>query len=341
MANKRIHKIARPVIRALNGREREPSLLATSEAVRKQHAERRGTPIEVGDKVRFVGLAKLTVRQMYDLGIDDRYQRSEITAQVNTLIHVIKDGGVIPDPITVAERPDGSRWIVDGQQRFWAHLDTEKPIQAMVYKVNSFDDELALFNVLNNNVRLTAAARIAAWPGEAGKIIRDLADNPSSPLYRRVSLIAASGGAIISTPPLLRGLTTAISNVQGNGGMERVLTTFDRAYKKDPNRSNMLAYLYATVIANVFVRDGGSVLRYVPAIAFGRVCYEAFGSLKKPEQARMPSDGQYSRLRKINWDRIAPSAQILWLPTAITAIQQVWRVGIDMVQFAADEIARK
>src|SRR5207247_7921151 len=77
-------------------------------------------------------------------------------------------GGVIPEPILVSERPDGSRYVVDGQQRWLAHFDAQKPIKAIVIKVPSVAVEAKLFQVANNATRLSAAHVIRSWPGPAG-----------------------------------------------------------------------------------------------------------------------------------------------------------------------------
>ena len=40
-----------------------------------------------------------TEADMKDVNVDERYQRTRVTATVNKLIHVLKSNGVIPDPI--------------------------------------------------------------------------------------------------------------------------------------------------------------------------------------------------------------------------------------------------
>lgn len=112
--------------------------------------------------------------ELTQLNIDESYQRMQIKTQVNDLAHVLRQGGEIPDPITVAQRPDKSLWIIDGQQRFWAHMDVQKPLKAMVYKVADVEEEKNIFLAMDRHVKVTPAYFVKAWPGEASKLLTEV-----------------------------------------------------------------------------------------------------------------------------------------------------------------------
>ena len=142
--------------------------------------------------VRALGSVVVSVDELDELNIDDDYQRREIRREVNELIAALKAGGIIPDPISLAIRKDGTRWIVDGQQRYWAYWNCELPLQAQLYEVDDIDAERGLFSVLNRQVRLNTHTRVMAWPGSGGGTMRWLNVSPHSTL--RTEITQAGGG---------------------------------------------------------------------------------------------------------------------------------------------------
>lgn len=299
---------------------REKSLLATSPAVMKSMESRRGTPLIVPDTVKVFGMHRLSVAESEDLRIDTRYQRDEVTNEVNDLIVVLKKGGVIPDPISVAERKygDRKRYIVDGQQRWWAHVDTGTPIQAIIYHVNSFEDEVALFHALNTVTRVTPETRLRSLPGPAGEALRKLNEQQGSALYQKITFTPGGGqfGAMI----VLRGMTALLSNTKTNGGLDRVAPVFDRYYRMNPKVAEKMVEYYTTLIGLVFEDQR---LNSVAAVALGRMAYAAF-----LHGGELPSGQQLRRLKSLKWEGLSPTHAMKWLPTVVAAVQDIWPVQL-------------
>lgn len=304
---------------------RDTSLLATSPATLKAHEARRGMPIIVPATVKIFGMRRLSVSELCELRVDTRYQRDEITNEVNELIVVLKKGGVIPDPISVVERKYGDHksYIVDGQQRWWAHVDTSTPINAVIYHVHDFEEEVALFHALNIQSRVSAETRLRSIPGPSGDTLQRLNEKANSPLHSKIQFSYQSGHSQFSAMTLMRGLTALLSNTRGVGSVDRVTATFDRYYRMAPRQADVMVDAYATLIAQVFEK---TKLRHVPAIAFGRICFAAFTDT--PQRIELPNGKTMARLRTINWDAMLPTASIKWLPTVVDAIQTIWHIEL-------------
>jgi hypothetical protein len=301
---------------------RETSMLATSPAVLKAMEARRGTPIIVPDTVKVYGMRRYPVKELEDLLIDTRYQREEVTNEVNELVTVLKRGGIIPDPISVAVRKygDGRKYIVDGQQRWWAHVDTGTPINVTEYHVHSYEEEVTLFHALNMQRRVSPEDRLRSLPGPAGDTIRRLAETDGSPLRGKVGHTPNSG--MIGGMILLRGMTAMLSNTKANGGLDRIAPNFDRYFRMSPRVAEKMVDSYATLIAAVFE---GRRVRSVSAVALGRILYASF--LAKPTDP-LPTSKQIDRLKKLDFDALTPSHSMRWLPTVAAAVQEIWPVQL-------------
>jgi hypothetical protein len=306
---------------------RQTSTLATSPATLKAHEKRRGTPLIIPASVRMIGLFTLSVRDLMDLLIDTRYQREEITDEVSTLIHVLKAGGQIPDPISVVERKfdDHRRYIVDGQQRWWAHVDTAMPIKAIIYHVQSYEEEVTLFHAFNSQVRVRPARRLQSWPRDAGRIITALNEDSHSPLYQRVAFGTANPGHIPATP-LMRGILALLSNTMGTGGLDRQLPIFDRYYKLMGKRADPWIQTYTWLVNEIFAKPK-HMMHVISAIALGRLCYSAWVNEESPTD-NVPDANQIRRFRALNWRALSPSASTRFLPSVLTAATAIWPVRI-------------
>jgi hypothetical protein len=298
---------------------REPSMLATSPATLKAHEARRGQPLIVPATVKRFGMVTLSLDDTMDLRIDTRYQREEVTIEVNTLIHVLKKGGMIPDPVSVVERKydDRKRYIVDGQQRWWAHVDCGVPLAVVIYHVSSYEDEVALFHALNTVTRVTPENRLRSLPGPAGNTIRRLNETPTSPLFGQISFVE-KGTFRIGGMVLLRGLTALVSNTKPVGGLDRIAPAFDRYYTMNPKAADRLIEQYAVLVSQIFEDER---VRSVPAVAIGRMLYATLAS-----QGEMPTAMQIRRLKALRWAKLTPTPGMQWLPTVVAAVQEIWPV---------------
>ena len=310
--------------------DRQHSTLATSEDTFKRHAAKRGDPLIVSrDGVKLFGMRKLSVAEIMELRIDERYQREEVVPEVNTLIHVLKRGGMIPDPTSVVEREYGDRgsYVVDGQQRWWAHIDVGVPMQAIIYKVASFEDEVALFQTLNMQRRLNPKTRVALWPRAAGKTLHNLNDSGDSPLYQRIAF-GEAGATVVGAIPLLRGMLATIANLSLIGSVDQLLQSFDRHYEQKHPWSEWAVRNYARIVSQIFHDAQDHRLRPIPAIAIGRMCYSLWRSAPNADTMKMPSAKQISRLRGTNWSKLLPSSSPQWMPTVMAYLQSIWPVAM-------------
>jgi len=288
--------------------------------VRASHAKRRKLmPLVVNvDKGHPMMIPAI---KLETLGIDERYQRREIRPHVNSIIHAMTGGGVVPDPIKLARRPDGSLWIVDGQQRYWAHVRLQRQISAMVFDVSDFETERALFTILNTRKEVGAAYQVNAWNGETAEIIRRLNSKPDSVFYGQIDLGGAHHRPFPSTI-LVRIIATVVLDTgeKWNGSIREVMARCDAALAANHalhDHANAALHL----AARVFRADGYSRMKYLPAIALGLVCRQKWESGK----LMTPTPSEISALGRVKWERVVPSFATKFLPTLMEIIYRRWR----------------
>ena len=264
-------------------------------------------------------LVTIEPSQFPKLGVDESYQRVRLTSWVNTLIHMIAQGGFIPDPITVAERLDGSLWIVDGQQRFCAHLEMKRPIRALIYKVTNIESEKGLFLVMNNTKKVGPNYIVHSWPGKSGQMIREANANPHHSLFGRVSM-GASGAKIIDAGSLARGIYQQIGTAgqKNTVPMQECLNLAD-TFLADNAAMERRAKGYLDLCGTIF--NGAIRMRLLPAISLARVAYEYWGSAG---HVKMPTAKEMSWLRRINWGGLCESSAMRYLPMVDAEIKRKW-----------------
>lgn len=316
----------------ITAHDRQHSLLATSEETFKQHAARRGDPLIVNPQtVKRHGQRRFAVDELLDLRVDRSYQREEVKPSVGMLIHVLKRGGIFPDPITVAERKYGDHglYIVDGQQRWWASIDVGKPIEAIIYHVSTYEDEVSLFQTLNMQRRLNARTRVASWPRAAGRILHWLNDDVKSPLYQRVSF--GDGNMVtVGSVPLLRGMLALLSNTAYHGSVDTLLQSFDRNYEAKKTWSDHAILQYARIVGQVFHDAADHRLRPMPAMVLGKIAHAAWKGSPDANTMKLPNERQISRLRRTNWSKLIPNNSPSWMPTIMAHVNSIWPVGLSM-----------
>lgn len=251
-------------------------------------------------------------------GVDERYQRVRITTAVNDLIHVIKGGGAIVDPITVVERRDGSLWIVDGQQRFWAHDECKVPLTALVYRIDDFENEKRLFLVMNKRVTVNAETIVKAWGGASAAMIREWADKPGSP-YRGQVNFGNNSHAPYAATILVRGLLAVSAGIIPVGSIISTLTRCDYALREVPSAPQR-AEAYLRLVPLVFPPQAR--LRYLPGIALGRVAARRW---TPTVNGQFPGPTTYERLKRVNWDVLVPSPAMRFLSLIEGEIEKRWK----------------
>lgn len=271
----------------------------------------------------------LSVKEMADIRVDtDRYQRHRVVEEVNTLIHVLRGGGMIPDPVTLARRPDDSLWVVDGQQRFWAHYETETPMRCIIYDVPNIEAERTLFIVLNSAQPVSANIKIHAWPGPVATLLRTVNEDPAHPLFGHVNF-GRHAARTFAVAILAKGMLCAMSeiasyNLPANDLMRRLDTTWNAsAVAREQGRAFLL------LAHKVFSRPGDGVnpgasgkgvARSLPVAALGTVAH-----LRWRSGVYMPPERTIDAIRRINWDTLTPTSGYRFLPVLKGAIEAKWR----------------
>lgn len=309
-------------------RIRRVNLIATSPEVRALMAERRhGAPVLLPGDVKDLGEVVLPPNDVAECKIDETYQRAEVRDMVLELSHVLQSGGVIPDPVSVAERPDGTRWVVDGQQRYWAYLDCGKPMVAKLYKVASREAELKLFDVLNHTVALNSTIRVKGWPGPSAALLRELDESPESPMRGHLGW-QGRVKTTYSVGVLLRGLATLLSSSTGmsGAGTRNRLMAVDAYYLKNKTWGHRACFEYAALVVAVVPLPLALMLRGAQAVALARTARLRWTGLYERASAEWPhpSDGQVVKLRLLDWDTLTPTTHERWVTAAQEAIEKLW-----------------
>lgn len=271
-------------------------------------------------------LVMVAVNQLDQLKIDHTYQRPENRLMVNQLVAVLEAGGKIADPVTVAVRPDGTKWIVDGQQRWAAHYLSEKPLPALLYHVEAVDDEKRLFSILNTNVRPHPNVRIRAWTGPSADLLTYLQESPESPVRQGIGF-GAGGGYIFPASVLVNGLIALFvgsAGNQGSGSAEGLMRTLDVQVRDiGPKIARKLAQFYTLLCKQVF---GDTRILRLNAVALALAAHQRWMKARRDgETPPMPDKGGLHRLKIMNWENWAPDQRRQWLPLLRDEILKRWK----------------
>ena len=172
------------------------------------------------------------------LAIDPRYQRSEIKGWHNDLRDALKRG-TKPPRIAVATRDwaengedvSAKWWVVDGQQRMWAHVDLNLPIEAALYRSGSLEDEKTLFAVLNHQVRVGPNHAVYAHPGITSRFLVEVNEDQGHPLYQLVMFQDGGSPRKVGAGLLVTTIATAFLGYFGS--VQDNLINVDRILEKN------------------------------------------------------------------------------------------------------------
>ena len=275
-------------------------------------------PITVGSKLRRATEVTIIPDSELDtLKIDHTYQRPENRDLVNELVAVLEAGGMVPDPITVAVRPDKSRWIVDGQQRWAAHYLANKPIAAVLYYVETLDEERRLFSVLNTYRRPNPAMRMRAWTGPSRELVEWMGSNVASPICSELSF--GSGGSVrYKAATILRGVGAVLGISPGSGSStvtENFMRALDRVYGADRKRAIRLTQAYLNLMKTLFPQQ----VQHNHAVALGMAAAERWAN----GDCKMPSGKVLYNLKRLNWTNNSMERR-LWLPFLKAEVLRRW-----------------
>ena len=253
-------------------------------------------------------------RELDKLGVDERYQRVRIGSEINHLVHILSAGGDIPDPIKVAKRPDGSMWIVDGQQRYWAHVDAKKPLKAVIYDVADLETEQRMFVALNTSVQVKAEYIIKASGGETAGLLRTVNEDEGHPLYGK--LLFRPGSDPFNVSVLARGLSALLTGSFHTKAIQKSLAVTDQALRQREQKIRAEAYL--RMVGEV--RENGKRQSLMEALAFGSVCRKRWHNCEPV----IPNGSVMGALRRANYDGMVDGHALKYLPVIVAAIESRW-----------------
>lgn len=184
------------------------------------------------------------------LVIDDSYQRLELKNWVNDLADLRRRGGSVP-PIDVVHREweTGDKlYIVDGQQRYWASWDAQKPLVVQVHNCRTLQEEKDYFDLLNDRRRLAPNYVIHNHAGPARDILVDANEDPSHPWFNRIHFKGGAPGGRVAAGSLISAMARLVGG--SHGGTLSQLTAVDKACASG-NKMHLVEFvrLVATVYA--------------------------------------------------------------------------------------------
>lgn len=245
------------------------------------------------------------------------YQRIRKDPWVGKLVYVLKNGGQCLDPIEVAERLDGTWWIVDGQQRFWAHLEANMPIRAQLHRVQNIEQEAQLFEVFNNRWALNADSKIAGSSGHVSRLLKTVNADQSSPLFGAIGWSGSNHRAPLSATILVKAIHCFLTGRRPSGKIETVLNRADDLYARDPSRVHRLLDLFC-LTCNLQPGSHNRILHVVAVAAVARERW-AHGGIK------MPSVRSQQAIRTFNVDGLKVGRSLTHLPTVQAEIDRRWK----------------
>ncbi len=296
--------------------------MATTQRRKKKIAreqKRKGRALLAVTKDELGSYRKVTisVSGLESLQIDKRYQRGEVRPWVYALARTLEDGGQQLDPIVVAERADGSRWIVDGQQRWKAHRMAGIPIEARVYRISSFDVERKLFLDLNHRRALPATNKVMAWPGCGSQLIEWLNTSDESALKGDIATVPGVKAKCPASTVAKWMLTLLTGSAPSK--TEDVMSLLNEAIETNKPHALKRAEMIAVIIANVFRES------HIPALAPRAIalsCRQHWNGITPTVAFPMPNKRQIGRLRRYNWTEYGNSNSRL--PILVLATQKMW-----------------
>lgn len=303
---------------AVRKKRRLGESVAIREAARKKII---ATPlIKVGKGVKFVGTRTISTAQFKRLSVDESYQRVRVNEMVNSIIHALTSGGQVPDPVAVAVRPDDTWWLVDGQQRFYAHLETDTPMLANFYEVEDIDAERSLFIALNRRASIRPHVTVKSWAGVSAQLIREANEDEESPLKDKINF-GSNASRVLDASVLAKGLLTATTNLWSQGQIERVLSRADSALK-DNEAAMARAKTYLKLVGQVWGRDERTGRkRLLPVLALAMVAYRRWTA---KGYATLPSTAVLNKLRRANWESVSTTHSVQYLPLYERFVETRW-----------------
>lgn len=281
-----------------------------------------GGPVRLREPVIIKGILfteqrRVPAKDLLNLKIDATYQRERVDSISGDLAEVLRRGGQIPCPVHLVKRKNGDLYIVDGQQRWWAHLDAEKDMTALVHTVDSYETERDMFVALNLQVRVLPGLVIKAWSGPSAETLRRVNADEDHALYHRISFGLTAERQVIR--PLFRAASllvgmAAAAGTTYSGATTRLLQQVDSKMGTGQARARVEEFL--NLVAGVFPASASNRMLI---LSLGLVAHERWGAAPAPV-----SDRTLSALRRLPWDTVVPAFTDKFRPVVLEEIRKRW-----------------
>lgn len=303
------------------GPRRHTSNLVQSPAWRKSMESRRKGRIPV--VVTGVSPAKrITVTpQLYKrLDVDPSYQRGK-TSEVNSIVSAIQNGGLIPDPVTLVQRPwsnDPERlWIIDGHQRATAFQMLGASFDALVHESDSIEAERRLFLAMNSKIPVSSNIAVKAWDGPGAVMLRAVNNDPGHPLYQRVNMESSRNDSRIEAAIVIKGMIGATTGTLAFGDIQVALRRLDTSLTSETGAKER-ARVFLRLLAAVAPKGKISLL---PSVVIGTAAYQRW----KDHVPEVPPPSVTGRLARINWRAEIPTFAMKFRPVLVAIVDRIWR----------------
>lgn len=280
--------------------------MADRTAMKKRHGGRNDgrreyrlptVPPRVWDSRRTIEIdppyTRLSIDRYEDVAdgqLGSGYQRNEIKPWVNDLSDVLRRGGQCP-PIEAVKRawePGNTLWIVDGQQRYLASWDAQKPISVNVYVVEDRSEEIALFMIFNDRRRVPSNLLACNHDGPSFDIIKNAAESSGHPLHGRIHFREGGCGQRISVTSLIAA-TARYCGVTRTANMRAALAGIDR-FVQSSAKNRAATEDFLRVVGSVFakpIRPNNEMLMSLARVLNGCTVQLSSGHLTKMRKTRL------------------------------------------------------
>ena len=256
------------------------------------------------------------------LEIDPFYQRVNITGLINDIIHVLKAGGRVYDPVTLCKR-DGEEtmYIVDGQQRFWAHEACGLPLPAMIYHSTGRVAEALLYQAMNTRRALTANNMVKSHQGPGAELLRQVAQDEHHLLFNKVHF-GEKGKRPYQAYQLIRGMLSVSRDVLPTGAVHDVCARLDHAISNDAMAATRCA-AYLRMVPRTF--PPAIPPKMLAVVALARVAERRWRGKKVTDHINLlPAQAVMERIRKLNWSQLILSVSMTHVSVVVEAIEKKW-----------------
>lgn len=282
----------------------------TGEKLKRFQTKTPSLKLVEGVDIEFLGIEMLDPSE---LNLDrENYQRGELAKEVLDIAVKIENcRGYIPT-IKVSERPDDSRWVVDGQARAYAVeiVGNGRKIRSEVWRILKGDPieiERRWFQVENTSVPISETQNVKSYPGPARTVLLEwLLHNPRSMLRDR---IGDTNGSKFSLLYVMKYLHVAHSGSTQVPNARVFMSRFDQALTENEDRILKFAMMGANLLTHVY--EGPITVGAGNRLMF--LSLQALGLASNRRWAHLPiatawSQPDYDKLRWIQeypWGRMS------------------------------------